>query len=100
MADGARAWSGAARAEKKRRKTKIQVSHVKHCHGQSTKKVAARLKQNRLGGTRVLDRIWDSLKSSLPRQVSPRKLTSDQLKLDLMRYVACGIGNTRARAMS
>jgi len=87
MADGARAWSGAARAEERRRKIKITVSHVKHCHGQFTKRVAARLKRNRIGGTQVLDRIWDGLKSSLPRQLSTRQLTGDQLKLQLNKYV-------------
>ena len=87
MADGARAWSGAARAEERRRKIKITVSHVKHCHGQFTKRVAARLKRNRIGGTQVLDRIWDGLKSSLPRQLSTRQLTGDQFKLQLNKYV-------------
>ena len=46
MADGAMGWSGAAREERKRRKIKIRVTHVKHSLGEFTKRVAARLRRN------------------------------------------------------
>ena len=87
MADGAMGWSGAAKEERKRRKVNIRVTHVKHSQGQFTKKVAARLRRNRLGGTQVLDRMWDSLKRTLPRSLSTRTLSVDSLRLRLQRYV-------------
>ena len=42
---------------------------------------------NRLGGTQVLDRIWDSLKRTLPRTLSTRQLSLDAMRLRLQRYV-------------
>ena len=87
MADGAMGWSGAAREERKRRKIKIRVTHVKHSLGEFTTRVAARLRRNRLGGTQVLDRIWDSLKRTLPRSLSTRQLSLDAMRLRLQRYV-------------
>ena len=85
MADGAMGWSGAAKEERKGRKVKIRVTHVKHSQGQFTRKVAARLRRNRLGGTQVLDRMWDSLKRILPRSLSTRTLSEDSLRLRLQR---------------
>ena len=49
--------------------------------------VAALLRRNRLGGTQVLDRIWDSLKRTLPRSLSTRQLSLDAMRLRLQRYV-------------
>ena len=75
------------RKKKESVEVKMRVTHVKHSQGQFTKRVAARLRRNRLGGTQVLDRMWDSLKRILPRSLSTRKLSIDSLRLRLQRCV-------------
>ena len=56
-------WGGAcSRSCEVHTVSMLRCIHVKHSLGEFTKRVAERLRRNRLGGTQVLDRIWDSLK--------------------------------------
>jgi len=55
---------------------------------------------NRLGGTQVLDRIWDSLKRTLPRTLSTRLLDSCPWmprSCACSAMYGCGTGDTGSR---
>ena len=79
MADGAAAWSAAARTLSAKRFT---VHHVKHSRAQFVKRVPA---CQRTLGTQTLDRVWDVLKRYIPKEISSRKIKDG--RSDLLLYV-------------
>ena len=92
-------WGGAcSRSCEVHTVSMLRCIHVKHSLGEFTKRVAERLRRNRLGGTQVLDRIWDSLKRTLPRTLSTRQLCPWMpCACACSAMYGCGTGDTGSR---
>ena len=78
-ADGALAWDCAA---KKMNKT-VKMVHVKHNKSIFTRRLKRkpRRKASSLAGTQQVDRIWNHLKTSIPKTLQSRKGRSVNLNM-------------------
>ena len=77
MADGAAAWSAAAATYQKK---KFTVLHVKHSKAEFVLRRAGRS-----AGTQSLDRCWDVLKRTIPKEAKSRQQTPDGF--EILNYV-------------
>ena len=62
------------------------MEHVRHKDGQFTNIFPNGSKESRVAGTQVIDRIWDHMKSYIPRTLSSRKLNVHATVAALMKH--------------